>query len=381
MDNVREGLLKFVIERGGKERCGLTWKEIAENFGLDAEDPIVIKRLSDWYRYYLQTGKILPDPESHGGHSDKVVVKTGLSIEDLKEYNISKAWGRPDNLQVVIEKKTLVQEDLLSQIVEDISKFSPKVPKIERKVPPEAIAYEVCMPDFHFGRIPVADGAAAYKQVFENLILRCTEPIERLILPIGNDLFNSDNIQYTTTRGTEQFDYDEWKTTFRTTWQTIVECINWAKQIAPVDIIMVPGNHDMTRVFYLGEILQGWYHNDANVTVDNSMEDFKYYLHGNTMIMYEHGELKPSEYPLIMAESRPDLWAASKYREVHTGHFHKEMVLDEYRTVKVRFIPSLAPNSAWESKKGYKNLKCAQAFRWSKEHGLLGINQVNVDWF
>lgn len=378
MENIREALMAFVVKSGGKDKCGLTWKEIAEKFGLDSEDKAVLTRLSDWYRYYLHTGRLVPEPENTFKVGEEVI--RGLSIKDLENYDVKKAWGNPNNLQVVIEKKSLVQEDIMSQIVEDISKFSPKVDRQLLPKRQDAIAYEICMPDFHFGRIPVENGAEAFTAVFKELVSNCSETIDKFILPIGNDLFNSDNVHYTTTRGTPQFDYDEWKVTFRTTWQTIVNCITWASKIAPVDVIMVPGNHDLTRVFYLGEILEGWFRNDNNVTVDNSMEPFKYYLYGNTYLMYEHGELKPAEYPLIMAESRPDMWVASKYREVHTGHFHKEMVLDEFRAVKVRFIPSMAPNSEWESKSGYKNLKCAQAYKWSKDRGLIGIDQLNVDW-
>ena len=91
--------------------------------------------------------------------------------------------------------------------------------------------------------------------------------------------------------------------------------------------------------FYAGEVLSAWFKNDQNVVVDNGLESRKYYEYGTNMIMFTHGDKeKAAQMPLKMPTEQPMMFARTKFREVHCGHLHKEMV-NEYRGIKVRFIP------------------------------------------
>ena len=73
----------------------------------------------------------------------------------------------------------------------------------------------------------------------------------------------------------------------------------------------------------------------------------------------------------------PMLFANAKFREVHCGHLHKEMV-NEYRGVKVRFIPSNCSNDAWHKMMGYEAKRTGQAHIWSKTRGYEGYLQTNI---
>ncbi len=81
--------------------------------------------------------------------------------------------------------------------------------------------------------------------------------------------------------------------------------------------------------------------------------------------------------PLIMATEQPMLFAQTKFREVHCGHKHKEQV-NEYRGVKVRFIPSICGNDSWHKMMGYEAKRTGQAHIWSKERGYEGYLQTNI---
>jgi hypothetical protein len=48
------------------------------------------------------------------------------------------------------------------------------------------------------------------------------------------------------------------------------EVIDKCASIAPVDVIIIPGNHDEERTFYMGDALACRYEGNPNVTVDNS---------------------------------------------------------------------------------------------------------------
>ena len=96
------------------------------------------------------------------------------------------------------------------------------------------------------------------------------------------------------------------------------------------------------------------------------------------MIMFTHGDKeKPAEMPLIMATEEPEMFARTQHREVHCGHLHKEMI-NEYRGIKVRFIPSICGNDEWHKMKGYEAKRTGQAHIWNKERGYEGYLQTNI---
>jgi hypothetical protein len=203
--------------------------------------------------------------------------------------------------------------------------------------------------------------------------------IERFLLPVGNDGLNSEGYSMATTKGTPQQDSMMWRQSFRGYWHLVMKAIDYLAEHAPVDVIVVQGNHDFERMFYVGEVLNAMYHNNKNVTVDNSLDTRKYYEYGINMIMFTHGDKeKPQELPLLIATEQPEMWSRAKVREVHCGHKHKEM-LNEYMGTKVRFIPSICGNDAWHKTQGYVGtLRCGQAFIWNKNRGLEGYLQTNI---
>ena len=158
----------------------------------------------------------------------------------------------------------------------------------------------------------------------------------------------------------------------------MVRAIEYLATVAPVDVVIVQGNHDFERMFYAGEFLRAYFLNNTSVAVDNGFDTRKYYSYAVNMIMYTHGDKeKPAEMPLIMATEQPMMFANAKFREVHCGHLHKEMV-NEYRGVKVRFIPSICKNDSWHKSMGYEAKRTAQAHIWNKSKGYEGYLQTNI---
>ena len=64
-------------------------------------------------------------------------------------------------------------------------------------------------------------------------------------------------------------------------------------------------------------------------------------------------------------------------REFYSGEVDKEMV-NEYRGIKVRFLPSICPNDEWHKQMGYEAKRTGQAYIWNKQRGLEGYLQTNV---
>jgi hypothetical protein len=53
-------------------------------------------------------------------------------------------------------------------------------------------------------------------------------------------------------------------------------------------------------------------------------------------------------------------------------------MVNEYRGVKVRFIPSICANDAWHKMMGYEAKRTGQGHIWSKSRGYEGYLQTNV---
>ena len=184
------------------------------------------------------------------------------------------------------------------------------------------VAYEISLPDFHYGKIGSMSQSQANLDFLNTIkeLHRKAEGlnIEKFILPIGNDGLNSEGYSRATTKGTPQHDAEEWQETFRGYWKLLVIAIDYLSAFAPVDVIVIQGNHDFERMFYIGEVIESWYKDCSSVAVDNSYDSRKYYRYGKNMLMFTHGDKeKPANMPLLMATEQPLMFAQCPYREVH----------------------------------------------------------------
>ena len=77
-----------------------------------------------------------------------------------------------------------------------------------------------------------------------------------------------------------------------------------------------------------------------------------YQLTEHVGIMLAHGDVAKKRLPMLFANEYKDIWSNSEYREVHTGHFHQEVVSDEGGVVKRQFGTLEKPDD-YERKNGY----------------------------
>jgi hypothetical protein len=311
----------------------------------------------------------------------KFLDSNGISEEDVKSVKYWQNMGGESRFSVVTKGEDNIMKEVKEEILETLKQYSPKV---ERKYEPveDPIVYEISLPDIHYGKLDgqtLDEAENVYMDTIKDLMNKASGlKIERILLPIGNDGMNSEGYSRATTKGTSQHDSAGWQETFIGYCNLMVRAINFLARTAPVDVIVIQGNHDYERMFYSGEFLRAFYINDEGVTIDNNYDSRKYYKYGTNMIMFTHGDKeKKAEMPLIMATEQPEMFAQTTHREVHCGHLHKEMV-NEYRGIKVRFIPSICGNDEWHKMMGYEAKRTGQAHIWNKLRGYEGYLQTNV---
>jgi len=361
-------------------------------------------------------------PNDHVKTLDQLLITANVDTNEWKvrDHIINKwdttSWksGSPQTVQnwqvkARLERDvTIVREKIVGEIFKEmISEYEPPIydwipeTPIVRK---EKNLLEISIFDLHIGKL------AWGGETFENYDVKIARKrflgsisklmqhatgfnYERILFPIGNDFFNSDTMLNTTTKGTPQDEDLRWQKTFKVGVKLLVDAINLLKQSGvPVDVVVIPGNHDFERSYYMGEYLTAWFNNDASVYINNHASPRKYYNYGNLLLGLTHGsEEKESSLPLLMAtdiESKP-YWSTTKFHEWHLGHIHrkrtvqydinKSRLLNEDLGVTIRYLSSLTGTEEWHHKKGYVgSTKAADGFIWNYEHGLVAHLNTNI---
>ena len=247
---------------------------------------------------------------------------------------------------------------------------------------------ELSLPDAHLSKLSWREEVGEdydlkimcerYDAAITDLLSRPNlERVERILFPIGNDFINVDNHNNTTTGGTPQSVDGRFPKIIRVAKELLIKNITRLATIAPVDVLVVPGNHDYHTMFMIGEILEAYFNNTDRVNVNNSPKSRKYYHYGVNGFLYTHGnEEKHQELGLIFATEEPKLWASTSHRVAKLGHLHKSkktnwVSVDEHQGFQVEILPSLSATDSWHYKKGYMSKKAAKAFLYHIEKGKL----------
>lgn len=306
---------------------------------------------------------------------------------------VRKKSGYGWSARFVRKEQPVDVDQLMAKFVEEAKQHAPrsfKLPTVEVK---GGRVLEISAMDVHFAKLcwgaetrgPDYDlkiAARDYKEAVYGLAAHAKgNGVDRILLPVGNDILNSDNLNGTTTAGTPQATSEDgrWQKAYSTVCATVTEVIETLGSQYAVDVLIVSGNHDRERCYYLGEYLRAWFRHHNGVTIDNSPAQRKYYTFGTVLLGFTHGnEEKQADLPLLMASEQKEAWAKTTVREIHVGHEHQERVREKMG-VKTRVISSLVPPDEWSTGKGYVgNIRLAEAFLYDREDGLLANYYHNV---
>lgn len=365
-------------------------------------------------------------PKNHVKTLDELLeaTKVDLSTWKVDSYTVNKwdvtSWKSdfPETIQnwqvkarLIRDNKIFKEKQIGEMFVDMIKNYEPPVYDWQPITPKnlnqkEHNLLEISIFDLHIGKL--AWGGETFENydtkiarerflyAIQSLLHRASGfEYTRILFPIGSDFFNSDTIYNTTTKGTQQDEDLRWQKTFDVGTRLLVDGINMLKQTGvPVDVIVIPGNHDFERSFYMGKFISAWFNNDPQVSVDTHASPRKYYRFGNVLLGLTHGsEEKESSLPMIMATDIPSKpqWSETKFHEWHVGHIHrkrnvkysvidnKERSLNEDLGVTIRYLSSLTGTEEWHHKKGFVGqIKAADAFVWNYEYGLIAHLNSNL---
>jgi len=352
--------------------------DLMKAYGINPDEWSVEKyiiRTSEGYRkdrsveWQVEDGKVL-----HGDVND-----TGKMLV-VPLYHME--------LRLIRKTEEIRTHEAVESLIADAKKFAPIYPDLEYVQHQNGMMYEIAMPDIHFGRLTWHEESGddydikiAEKVIKSTLrdLLHYTSyfAINKILLPLGNDYFNVNNKINTTIHGTLQQEDTRWQKTFRAGRRIAIDTIDLCTSIAPTDVLLIPGNHDEEKIFYLGDALECWYHNNKNVHIDNLAKSRKYYSYGRVLLGFTHGDVETyKKLPNLMQFEVPQLWGNSLYREWHTGDKHHKtdfvLEVDEQVGIVIRVLRSLVPADAWTFSHGFVGAqRAAEGFLWHPENGLI----------
>ena len=325
------------------------------------------------------------------------------SYKDEKTGAMKRTTNFSAKARLEINKDAVTANQNADAFIELVKVHSPKYVKVKRLKArnKEAVTAVMDLFDLHIGMLAWGEetqdddwdsyiGVQVAMDAIEDLIDRLQGVnITKIIFPMGNDLLHTDATiggkGGTTTAGTPQDVDTRYLKMFRMAMQLMIAIIDRLRQIAPVEVIVVPGNHDRERMAYMGEAIFAWYQNDKEVEVNNDANLRKYVVTGKTLLGFTHGDDEKAEnLPLIMASEQPKQWGEATFKLFHTGHLHRKRKMlsvstDTYNGVEVLTLPSLVPPDAWHAQKGYVGGgRAAEAHLYGEESGPCGYFRHSV---
>lgn len=369
-----------------------TWHEVAGRLGQGATAKQLRQAHSGWLKRQRDDEKI----ETHPGGG--VVVQKWLRTEEGTIHVKNAA---------VAENVADAQLQAFEELFERGAEMRADITPPPMAVPTGGSLAVLSIYDAHFGMKVDGNEVDGESQdlriISEDFVNTASQlvsmsriyDIERYCIPLGHDFSHVnqyDGKSLTTRAGTQQ-DTDSrlWKI-HQAVCQAAITMIDKARSTGkPVDVVMVPGNHDPDENFKLGEFLRAYYRHDELVDITNTPTMNKYYGWESNAFCLTHGEhymKKNGQSPILTfaAECPPDIWARGHQggRYVLSGHLHARRAgqytptsdVTEEKGIVTYVLPGLTATDDWHYRSGYRHSRAGTLQVFRREGGLVGHHEV-----
>ena len=200
------------------------------------------------------------------------------------------------------------------------------------------------------------------------------------IFIVGEDFFNVDTLNKTTTRGTPQDTEVDIYSMFDIGLNLMIESIKYLSEVFyDVKVILIQGNHD-NMLSYMLCIALSIYPFNKTVSIDTEPIKRKYINVGNSLIGLGHLDSESKEQKkFLMQNEVKEKYGESKYNYFVSGHFHNYSV-EEIGGISYIRLPSLSGNDNWHNSMGYvTQIRGAVGLEFSRDRGLIKQIMYNIE--
>ena len=344
----------------------------------------------NWIVKYLRVHEITHDrepftPEEIMSKSEEELAHEALQIRRAALYTRLER-DKWKNIQKDAKKWREYEAHALKKLEKIVrAGGAKKVPKLHIPKGKRDFLAVISPTDFHWGKYgDVYECGEKYdRPTARERLISSTEKVlgmvtkygrpEKIIIGIGSDFFNADTYHATTTKGTPQDNDGNMSEILTTGCEMMSDYIDLLRQVAPVEMVLMSGNHDQLLSISLHLYLQAWYRNCSDVTTIRSGHARQYIIYKNNLLCFHHGDSvsKTSDLARLAAIEASKAWGTCDHHMVFTGHLHYEKVVEDRGFIRYQ-LPSLSGEDKWHARKGYTgNRKIIDAVLVDGSEGIL----------
>lgn len=439
MTNLLSEMLEFyeyAISQKGIKRLGVIVKEFNKKFGENLSVDTFSHRLAKYKKTnkivgcksmnYSNTEKIVePHKDVFTQYADgaieatqiiqmtkecfgnkvKMLTALGYDPREWQFYHLSwtssdhyKSSGELGKTYYCVRYKVVPITNLTAENAFEIAKEyfdnnKSKLPVIKQSFPKQKNTtdklIEIAPIELHLGKFAnEIDSGDNYdhhvaEERFNTIINRVLEIQEventnKALVVIGSDFFNSEADGCTSINKIPQQNDTRYKKMFMIGLDLYTNALlKIREKFNSVDVMFCPGNHANAMEFFLYVALQQYF----RVTDINFVEDYKdtqVYRFGNCALFFNHGDTNLKRLISSIPAEFYEIWGQTKYRELHLGHLHKEVTVDDESGMITRRIGSPSGTDNWHYHNRFVGAtRKHQIFVWDKDYGLNTIHYIN----
>lgn len=328
---------------------------------------------------------------------DELINKTNI---DTTKWDIVKwqqnFWNNRYQVKAYLEPKVKPPALSIAEILKDYqSNFKPiDVDDIIQNETLGDSLFVLSLADFHLDKEEYIKETDVEKHLenYYNCLTRIASRaiighnIKKVIFIIGNDFFHTDNIHNTTTNHTPQDVSMPWDKAYELGFDLMARSITYLKYICKeLEVVLVPGNHPVTKEFYMAHALKLYFSPDKNIQFDIRPIGRKAFVWGNNFFGLAHGNCKTDKLPVTFSTEFYELWGQARFKEILIGDKHTDrqtsyVAKNEFSGVQVRVMPSLSTVDKWHYDNQFQgNIQRGVGLIYSKDRGKVAELYENVD--
>lgn len=231
--------------------------------------------------------------------------------------------------QAQLEADNQMREEFLKQV----TRAAPRIRK--QPVPTKTLAVFASF-DVHIGKhcelIRTGNEYTpekAVRQVLEGqaALYEKTKPfgVSDILIPMGNDIVHVDNNMHTSTSGTPQDAYGSVESMIMLGADLYIKSIEELSKRHNVWLCHVHSNHDRVSGWSVSQIVAAYFRNNPRVHAATDMmsqHHRKYFVFGNSLIMFHHGEAKEERLLGVIKAEANQAMAQTNRIYCYQGHTH-----------------------------------------------------------
>lgn len=401
MDNMLRTLPDYINEkRRNKQYKGYRLVKINNTF-TEKETPVVNENVSinDTKEIDFTNGKIRAEKIIHlnTNNINEKDILNEFNL-DIKEWQVEKLnyslWDSSDkekgsvplySVKCQFKKRDKLDYDIetLKNIIDNtFEKVKSKPIELEKDVSTVGRYLLINIADLHLNKYSNNYNIELAKKRYNEALNHFVEnsSAKNCILVVGEDFFNIDTINRTTTRGTSQDTEVDIYKMFEIGLDLLINSLNYLSvNFNKVNVILIQGNHDKLLSYMLVKALEQKSYIKDNIYFDSTVAPRKYITIGDSLIGLGHfdNENKKQKSFLMQSEVK-EKYGKSKYNYFISGHYHNYNV-EELGGVQYIRLPSLSGTDTWHDEMGYvTQIRSAMALEFIKYGGLVKKIIYNV---